>query len=55
LISVVAFAVAGLLWVWVLVSAIRRPDERRAIRIATYVGLALVVPAVAVTYIIVVR
>ena len=55
MIELVAFAVAGLLWLWVLVSTIRAPDERPAFRVATFVGLALVVPVVAVTYVLVVR
>lgn len=55
MIELVAFLVAGLLWLYVLVSAIRSPDERRWVRVATFVALALIVPVVAVTYILVVR
>jgi uncharacterized membrane protein YidH (DUF202 family) len=53
--ALVAFAVAGLLWLSVLVSAIRARDERPALRIVTFVALALVVVGVALTYVIVVR
>ena len=55
MIELVAFLVAGLLWLYVLVAAIRRPDERRWVRIATFVALALIVPVIVVTYVLAVR
>ena len=55
MIQVVAFAVAGLLWLWVLVSTLRARDEPRAMRVVTFVALALIVPAVAVVYVLVAR
>jgi hypothetical protein len=54
-IQIGAFCVAGLLWLWVLMSTIRDRRTSRPWRIATFVGLALVVPAVGVTYFLVAR
>jgi hypothetical protein len=54
-IQIGAFTVAGLLWLWVLVSTVRDRQASRALRLTTFVGLALVVPAVGVTYFLVAR
>ena len=53
--QVVAFAIAGALWVWVLVSTLRDRRSSRALRVMTYVGLVLVVPVVGVAYVLAIR
>ena len=55
MIELVSFAVAGLLWLYVLLAAIRTPDERRWVRVTTYVALALIVPAVVLAYVLTTR
>ncbi|HET9051580.1 MAG TPA: hypothetical protein VFO60_07735 [Candidatus Dormibacteraeota bacterium] len=55
MVAVVCFCLAGVIWLWVLVSTLRARDEPQRTRLATFVGLGVVAAAVAAAYVLYAR